>query len=262
MFKRIFLCIFIATFAYIAAADEIVCVPTDKDWNEVVDSKGRHYDLTSLRRRPPQVEWIVKDVVHNYNYLINVCDRIYSNSHASDTHAAVWQIKVLQNEGETAPEFECGDANTGKITLVEDDSLQLTYGEGGVCHQSGGQRNTVINLVCKKHLPMNNPPVIVRENNCTYYFNWLTPAACAIEQTPKARKGMGGAAIFFTVLLVSMLVYLIGGAMFNWFVLRRYGAEAFPNYDMWMKLGNKLSSCFRRLCSRIMNRGRVNNNRM
>eukprot|EP00123_Amoebidium_parasiticum_P012172 comp21169_c0_seq1/m.28693 comp21169_c0_seq1/g.28693 ORF comp21169_c0_seq1/g.28693 comp21169_c0_seq1/m.28693 type:complete len:287 (-) comp21169_c0_seq1:202-1062(-) len=233
------------------SGDEIRCVPTDDNGNEVLDSLGRRYDLTPLRRRPPNAEWKAKDISekNEYTYTINVCDRIYSNSEASNTHAAVWQVKV----GQENQVFECGDATTAKITLVEDGALRLTYKEGGHCHRADTDRNTIISLVCKKSMPSDNPPSLINEDNCTYSFEWLTPYACPV--TEASNSGMGFFGTFFLLLFLSIVGYVFGGTAYRFFVLKKSWPDAFPNFDLWSNLCESVTTFCQGACSRVLKRG-------
>lgn len=247
LFKRHF--VFFLVLAWIAAADNIPCVPTDDFGTEVTDSNGRHYDLSPLRRRPPKKEWVAKDLTEksDYRYVVNVCDRIYSDSQASDTHAAVWQVKVAQED----QVFECGDATTAKITLMEAGALRLTYNEGGLCHRAGVNRNTVISLVCKRHVPMDNGPALIGEDNCTYIFEWLTPAACPLDD---AHRGMGFWGTLFLILFLIFVGYIFCGVIYRYFVLQKSGLETIPNLPMWTWLATSVTSCCHQCFAKISSR--------
>lgn len=234
----------------LTAADNIRCVPTDENGNEVTDSQGRHYDLSSLRRRPPSKEWVARDMTekNDYFYTVNVCDRIYSDSHASDTHAAVWQVK----RGEQDKVFECGDATTAKITLVEDGALRLTYDEGGHCHRANVNRNTIITLVCKTHVSVNNPPSLIREDNCTYIFQWLTAAACPIDE-PTNVSGVLGTILL--CLFMAFMGYLCVGTVYRYFVLHKSGSAAIPNGDWWAGWASSVGTCCHWCIAKIICKG-------
>eukprot|EP00123_Amoebidium_parasiticum_P008161 comp18613_c0_seq1/m.20193 comp18613_c0_seq1/g.20193 ORF comp18613_c0_seq1/g.20193 comp18613_c0_seq1/m.20193 type:complete len:284 (-) comp18613_c0_seq1:142-993(-) len=217
-----------------ANADNVNCYPTDDNGLPVTDSKGRSYDLSALKKKPNEEAWQARELSgkDEYKYLVNVCDRIYSNQDADRAHAAVWQIK-LTNESQ---KYECGDATTGKITLVEDESLKLVYTEGDHCNRANTSRQSVISFVCKRSKPIDNPPTLMREDNCTYYFEWLTPAACPIENP---NNGMGAGSVFLIIILVLALIYLLGGVAYNRLVLGMRGVEQIPNYLLWMDMGDR-----------------------
>jgi len=99
------------------------------------------------------------------------------------------------------------------------------------------RKSTIISFACDVE-PMDSktPKVAISfvgtdEHECTYFFEARSFAACAgVESTPQ-HLGPGG--VFGVIILIAVLVYLVGGCVYQRTVMNQRGWKQLPNYSMW-----------------------------
>lgn len=72
-----------------------------------------------------------------------------------------------------------------------------------------------------------------RDSDCIYLFELESSAVC---QTPQSRLGTGS--ILLIIAFCLLVVYLIGGFLYQRVVVGAKGLEQFPNYAFWVEVGN------------------------
>eukprot|EP00124_Ichthyophonus_hoferi_P000799 Ihof_evm5s33 gene=Ihof_evmTU5s33 len=223
-----------AWFMLSTEAEDIKCFPTDAVGNLATDYKGNQYDLTALKKNSNQEAWKVTILTptNETAYYINVCDRIGSDKKAEEVNAAVW--RVAKDNNEKKKYTKGGDILTAKITIIQNEVLQMEYTGGDLCPITNEKMSSLIFLICKPDKPIDNPPSLIRDDGCTYYFEWLTPAACPIE---KSYKTMSITNLFIIIMIPAVLLYLVGGFLYRRLVLRKRGRDQIPQADFWMDLG-------------------------
>ncbi|KAF1816438.1 mannose 6-phosphate receptor domain-containing protein [Eremomyces bilateralis CBS 781.70] len=68
-------------------------------------------------------------------------------------------------------------------------------------------------------------------DECTYSFAARSMAACGGVLTPQQTLSPGG--VFGVIALIAVLVYLVGGCVYQRSVLHQRGWRQMPNYSMW-----------------------------
>ncbi|KAE9985038.1 hypothetical protein BLS_000065 [Venturia inaequalis] len=108
------------------------------------------------------------------------------------------------------------------------------------------RKNTIILLSCQKDpLGPKSPKATISfagEMDCTYIFEAKSQAACAgIETTPQ-QLGPGG--VFGVIMLIAILVYIVGGCVYQRTVQHQRGWRQLPNYSMWAGIWSFLADTF------------------
>ncbi|TID24284.1 mannose 6-phosphate receptor domain-containing protein [Venturia nashicola] len=108
------------------------------------------------------------------------------------------------------------------------------------------RKNTIILLSCQKDpLGPKSPKATTSfagEMDCTYIFETKSQAACAgIETTPQ-QLGPGG--VFGVIMLIAILVYIVGGCVYQRTVQHQRGWRQLPNYSMWAGIWSFLADAF------------------
>jgi len=124
------------------------------------------------------------------------------------------------------------------------------------------RKSTTISLLCDQLSMDTKSPkvklffVSTDADECTYYFEARSAAACpSVEATPQ-QLGPGG--VFGVIIIIAVLVYLVGGCVYQRTVMNQRGWRQLPNYSMWSDIFNFFmdmaviitSSCSRFLPSR------------
>ncbi|KAF9895477.1 Cation-independent mannose-6-phosphate receptor CI-MPR, partial [Lobosporangium transversale] len=74
-----------------------------------------------------------------------------------------------------------------------------------------------------------NPTLLANNNDCNFWFEWRTPAACATDR-PTPTNGGG---VFGTIIGIVIFVYIVGGVAYNRIVHHARGLKQIPNYQWW-----------------------------
>lgn len=114
------------------------------------------------------------------------------------------------------------------------------------------RKSATISFHCDKD-PLATTPsatfVSVDPDECAYSFEILSVAACVGAEP--AKQGVGPAAVFAIIGAIAILVYFLGGVVYQRNVAHARGWRQLPNYSMWAGIGSfiKVSGqrCFRRL---------------
>lgn len=110
----------------------------------------------------------------------------------------------------------------------DDDSKKKKKKKTGVRRKS-----TVISMLCDKD-PLAAKltlSFVGSLDECSYFFEGRSPAACATLNTTKGTLNPGG--VFGVIVIIAMLVYLVGGCVYNRAVLQQRGWSQVPNYHLW-----------------------------
>eukprot|EP01133_Synstelium_polycarpum_P011626 gene11626-13573_t len=133
-----------------------------------------------------------------------------------------------------------GVLSTKKFTEIPN-GVNLIYNATSNPCKSGAFRSSTIHMICGKNdmsVTAVSEPV-----PCQYEIDVTTCHACkggCGGSTPSGdggkKGGMGGGWIFVIILVVCSVVYIAGGAIFNFKVKGLRGAEVFPNSAFWKDL--------------------------
>ncbi|PNS20162.1 hypothetical protein CAC42_5612 [Sphaceloma murrayae] len=124
--------------------------------------------------------------------------------------------------------------------------------------ESGRRKNTIISLLCASDplAPAMSISFVASPDSCTYFFEARTPAACGGVETAQQTLSPGG--VFTVIGFIAILVYLVGGCVYQRTVMHQRGWRQLPNYSLWAGIGGffrdifiiATSSCARLLPSR------------
>lgn len=95
------------------------------------------------------------------------------------------------------------------------------------------RKSTVISMLCDTD-PL-APPLklsfVGTMDECTYFFEGRSAAACATANTSKATLNPAG--VFGVIVVIAIMVYFVGGCVYNRAVLQQRGWQQVPNYGLW-----------------------------
>ena len=88
-------------------------------------------------------------------------------------------------------------------------------------------------------------------DHCIYIFEVKSRWACA-GATPSTDPGsLGPGGVFGVILGIALLVYLVGGCVYNRAVLHQRGWRQCPNYGVWSGIGGFVGVSLRSIASRL-----------
>lgn len=99
------------------------------------------------------------------------------------------------------------------------------------------RKSTLISFLCEKDplAPLSNPSFVGWDpDECAYTFIVRSNAACGGAQPVEAGVGPGG--VFGIIVVIAVLVYFIGGIMYQRSVEHARGWRQLPNYSMWSSI--------------------------
>eukprot|EP00045_Choanoeca_perplexa_P017738 m.264172 g.264172 ORF g.264172 m.264172 type:complete len:2358 (+) comp17619_c0_seq2:153-7226(+) len=149
--------------------------PTDSGNCMVADPlTGLDYDLSALKGRGIVLADTEND--HDFAYRLSVCEN-HVDCNGQEVGGCQTDLTQVTN-----PKFILGNASDHPSLI--NSNLQLFYTDGDVCYKGTDNekpRTVLISFLCD---PLasdeTSVPVYVDEtNDCTYVFQWSTPAACA-----------------------------------------------------------------------------------
>ncbi|EDQ90373.1 uncharacterized protein MONBRDRAFT_36765 [Monosiga brevicollis MX1] len=135
---------------------------------------GATYDLSPLSN--PKENWIAQDSRENnkYAYAINVCRTLVPMIDFPDCSDNMAACQIGSSGTTQFQEQNLGHAASPRFV---NGSLVLEY-EGGNAFSSGLARRTHIEFVCGSTL---GEPIFLEEIANTYYFLWISSAACSTD---------------------------------------------------------------------------------
>ncbi|KAI9679759.1 MAG: Cation-independent mannose-6-phosphate receptor CI-MPR [Caeruleum heppii] len=144
----------------------------------------------------------------------------------------------------------------------DDDDDKDDNGRNG--HRKGSKgirrKSTLISLLCERD-PLAAKAAIAfvgaSPDECTYFFELRSPAACG--GVSSTSEGLGPGGVFGVIAVIAILVYLIGGLFYQRTVMHARGWRQLPNYTMWAGIGSFFRDMFIILtssCGRVLPRAR------
>lgn len=97
----------------------------------------------------------------------------------------------------------------------------------------GKRRKTaIISLLCESDpLAKTAFSFVAAVDDCVYFFEGRSNAACGGVHIEEQALGPGG--VFGVIMLIAVLVYLVGGCVYQRTVMHQRGWRQLPNYAMW-----------------------------
>ncbi|KAF2230953.1 mannose 6-phosphate receptor domain-containing protein [Viridothelium virens] len=122
----------------------------------------------------------------------------------------------------------------------EDDDPPPTKGSK---HQR--RKSTVISFLCDRD-PLKADAsvafVAASPDECTYFFEVRSPAACGRSES--SRSGLGPGGVFGIIVLIALSVYLVGGCVYQRTVMHQRGWRQIPNYSFWASIFGFIQDLF------------------
>ncbi|KAG0026100.1 Cation-independent mannose-6-phosphate receptor CI-MPR [Podila clonocystis] len=191
-----------------------------------VTHNGKFYDLRPLIRESGD-DW-VPDTGNDdkIQYRLNVC------------HTVLYKELDVKNPDGVASWGKSGKGRSlgqlSKTPFFRSENLLLEYKNGDECLGGTGdlKKSTLIHFVCDNSVSGQGKPVLIADNyECSFWFEWRTPSACATDK-PKSDNSGG---VFGTILGVTLFVYFAGGIAYNRIVHHARGLKQIPNYHSWIE---------------------------
>jgi cation-dependent mannose-6-phosphate receptor len=139
------------------------------------------------------------------------------------------------------PEFEARKILDGDDEDETPPSKKPSKGKTPSCKPSTSARrkSTLLSFQCDRDPLLTEHPQISfvgSPDHCTYFFEVRSRYACggAISSGESGSLGPGG--VFGVILAITVLVYLIGGCVYQRSVMHQRGWRQCPNYGVWAGL--------------------------
>jgi len=107
------------------------------------------------------------------------------------------------------------------------------------------RKSTTISFHCETDPVMSKPQISyvgTDPDECAYFFEIRSHAACPGAEP--AQQGLGPGGVFGVIVLIAILVYFIGGIMYQRSVAHARGWRQLPNYSMWASIGSFFQDIF------------------
>jgi cation-dependent mannose-6-phosphate receptor len=98
------------------------------------------------------------------------------------------------------------------------------------------RKTTIISLLCEKDtIAKTSISFVASVDDCVYFFEGRSPYACGGVQAETQALSPGG--VFGVIVGIAVLVYLVGGCVYQRTVMHQRGWRQLPNYQMWASIG-------------------------
>ncbi|KAH7392793.1 mannose-6-phosphate receptor binding domain-containing protein [Pyrenochaeta sp. MPI-SDFR-AT-0127] len=105
------------------------------------------------------------------------------------------------------------------------------------------RKTTVISLLCDSDaLAKTSISFVAAVDDCTYIFEGRSPFACGGVHQENQALGPGG--VFGVIAMIAVLVYFVGGCVYQRTVMHQRGWRQLPNYSMWAGIWQFFSDMF------------------
>ncbi|XP_040294628.1 cation-dependent mannose-6-phosphate receptor [Bufo bufo] len=224
MFAQL-LCVGLAAVSVVAAQ-----VVDDCKLNKMSPSEQAVLDrLAPLKHQ--RFETTSYDGKDSYTYTLVICGGVFNGSKSSNEG-------LVQNKTKEQHITVVGRINDTRI-INGTDWILLTYssGENYDTHCGGEPRKAMIMISCNKKTLADGFMVVAeyrdKTSDCFYLFEMDSSVAC-----PPEESHLSVGSILLIVFAVLIAIYIIGGFLYQRFVVGAKGMEQFPNITFWRDLGN------------------------
>ncbi|CAK1355109.1 putative mannose 6-phosphate receptor-like protein [Cercospora beticola] len=225
---------------------------------------------TSKAKHPKEHSWNATGYDVGYNFTINFCGPVVETvEDVEGVDKELWRnVSAFYRHDDKV--YSIGQQNSDLV--MRGRKLVLNYTDGSPCEQSqdkrarserlresadeddkkddkkdddekekepakkpkGRTKSTVISMLCDRD-PL-APPLqlsfVGTLDECTYFFEGRSAAACATANTSKATLNPAG--VFGVIVMIAIMVYFVGGCVYNRAVLQQRGWQQVPNYSLWL----------------------------
>lgn len=260
------------TITYAAAAVEKPIIPCTGH-----SAAGTFYDLNSISLKPPEEgkktpknsrtdSWHARGYDYGSNFTLNICAPVLEElKDVEGVDHDLWQnVSAYYNNG--GKTYSIGYVECWRITRVgyltcfqnrQQASLPifrgrkfvLQYRDGSPCppipiddrepENTSRRKSTTISFLCERDpLAAQAAAVsfVAAADECAYFFEVRSEAACGAPEPTEQGVGPGG--VFGVILLITVVVYFIGGVIYQRNVRNARGWRQLPNYSLWSGIGN------------------------
>ena len=151
-----------------------------------------------------------------------------SSSHRRAPHAAVdlSARKIIEDDDEK-------DKDKDKDKDEDKDKDKDKDDEEKKPSKDDSRRKTaIISLLCESDpLAKTAFSFVAAVDDCVYFFEGRSAAACGGVHIEEQALGPGG--VFGVIMLIAVLVYFVGGYVYQRTVMHQRGWRQLPNYAMW-----------------------------
>ncbi|KAI9810469.1 MAG: Cation-independent mannose-6-phosphate receptor CI-MPR [Pycnora praestabilis] len=266
----------------IAAADEKKSKP-NKPCTLHSPNSGSFFDLTTISLSPLEEgkkvhkderteSWHAKGYDYGANFSINICSPVIEElEDVVGVDEKLWKnvSAYYEMDGKT---YSIGQQSSEPIFRGR--KLVLNYTDGSPCSTRNddddddrgsrkggtrGRKSTIISLLCDRD-PLSPKASVAfvgaSPDDCSYFFELRSSAACG--GATDAQQTLGPSGVFGVIALIAVLVYLVGGCVYQRTVMHQRGWRQLPNYSIWAGIGGFIwdmviiltSSCAQLLPSR------------
>ncbi|KAF1832003.1 mannose 6-phosphate receptor domain-containing protein [Decorospora gaudefroyi] len=229
--------------------------------------------------------WHAKGYDYNANFTINFCGPVVEElDEVQELDEKLWRnVSAFYERG--SKQWAIGLENSEPIFRGR--KLILNYTGGSLCPSSSSKskraldtreiiegddddddadkpskekpsserrKSTVISLLCDSDpLAKTSISFVAAVDDCAYFFEGRSPFACGGVHQETQALGPGG--VFGVMVMIAVLVYFVGGCVYQRTVMHQRGWRQLPNYAMWAGIWRFFSDMFIILtssCARFM----------
>ncbi|CAD0021594.1 unnamed protein product [Aureobasidium pullulans] len=204
--------------------------------------------------------WSARGYDYGANFTINFCGPVVENlTNVQGVDEARWQNLVLNyTDGSPCPEVPTSsllsrgivgdddddDDKDDKHKDKDEDGDDKKSRKGGSKEPSSKlarRKNTIISLLCSTDplAPLNTVSFVASPDSCTYIFEARSSAACGGIEVAKQQLGPSG--VFGVIALIAVIVYVVGGCVYQRTVMHQRGWRQLPNYSLWAGIASFVS---------------------
>ena len=128
----------------------------------------------------------------------------------------------------------CDDTSSRLLPrkITEDDDRK--HYKGSSHKKDTRRKSSLISFICERDslAPKAHVSFVgASPDECTYFFEARSMAACGGVSEPQQSLGPGG--VFGVIALIAAAVYVLGGVAYQRTVMHQRGWRQLPNYNLW-----------------------------
>ncbi|CAK4030627.1 mannose 6-phosphate receptor [Lecanosticta acicola] len=251
--------------------------PREHSWNATGWDMGYNFTINICQPVIEKVEDVVgieKSMWKNVSAYYKQDGKTYSLGQQND-ELVMRGRKLVLNYTDGSPCDTAGKSTHSVVdlkarALVDEDKDDKKKGDGKKKDDDGDdkdskkkpssgstrRKSTVISMLCEKDptAPQFAISFVGSPDECSYFFEARSHAACATANTSSGGS-LNPGGVFGVIVLIAVLVYFVGGCVYNRAVLNQRGWQQVPNYHLWASIWGFFRDLFIILtssCARFM----------
>ena len=255
-----FLLLFLRSSAVLAATES---KPTLKPCTLHSPATGSFFDLRPLQLKTDGTKYQVssnesyhaKGYDYPSNFTINFCGPVVESLEDVEgiSSSKTANISAFYKD-ERGDIFSIGQQNDQ--LLFRGKKMLLNYTQGSPCPEldedgvpddarlakrrtNNRRKSTLFSFICDTSPALAGRPAISflgSPDHCTYVFEVRSRYACGGTTQSEEKGTLGPGGVFGVILGIALLVYLIGGVVYQRNVMHQRGWRQLPNYAVWAGL--------------------------